>query len=322
MLRPVSFALVVAVAAAGCSGGDDTASLADKATAASMTSAAPLTVPDVGDRCETVPDPADYLDGEVPAAIRPCDLPTSFTNELIRPGTGRVAQPGDGVTFDVTVIRSETGEVVESSWEVGAPAELPVVGRGGAPTEGLDDGLVGTQAGEMLRLDVPPELAYGDTPPGDGIVQPGDALTYVIEVLAVTPVLTPEDAPLDLSLPTSTDALEVTTTDLAEGDGKVVEEGDTVIMAALILRGDNLAIFYNSWDRRAPLRIPLDPALLDSDEPVTLPGIFEGVQGARVGGRRVITMPPSEAFGDEGQPIIGLPANTDVIVVTDILGAY
>jgi FKBP-type peptidyl-prolyl cis-trans isomerase len=42
----------------------------------------------------------------------------------------------------------------------------------------------------------------------------------------------------------------------------------------------------------------------------------------RVGGRRVITMPPDDAFGPGGEPDIGLPADTDLIVVAELFGLY
>ena len=42
----------------------------------------------------------------------------------------------------------------------------------------------------------------------------------------------------------------------------------------------------------------------------------------RVGGRRVITMPFDEAFGPGGDPQLGLPANTDLIVVAELFGLY
>jgi FKBP-type peptidyl-prolyl cis-trans isomerase len=42
----------------------------------------------------------------------------------------------------------------------------------------------------------------------------------------------------------------------------------------------------------------------------------------RVGGRRMITMPPDQAFGPGGDPQLGLPANTDLIVVAEMFGLY
>jgi hypothetical protein len=33
-------------------------------------------------------------------------------------------------------------------------------------------------------------------------------------------------------------------------------------------------------------------------------------------------MPPADAFGPDGNPQMGLPADTDMIVVVDLLGAF
>ena len=62
-------------------------------------------------------------------------------------------------------------------------------------------------------------------------------------------------------------------------------------LAMMMLRGDNQVVLFDSWYQRQPLVIALRPELMGGAEPTTLPGIFEGLPGARVGGTRVITMP-------------------------------
>ncbi len=42
----------------------------------------------------------------------------------------------------------------------------------------------------------------------------------------------------------------------------------------------------------------------------------------KVGGRRAIVIPPDQGFGAEGNPQLGLPADTDLVMVVDLLGAY
>ena len=44
--------------------------------------------------------------------------------------------------------------------------------------------------------------------------------------------------------------------------------------------------------------------------------------GMRVGGVRAITIPPALGFGEAGNPAGGLPADTDVIILVELLGAY
>lgn len=315
-MRRLPAVCVALAVVASCSGGDD---------AATSTSAATTTiaVPDGSDRCEETPEPADYPKDGVPTVRRPCEVPTELVTQVIRAGSGRALEAGDGIVFHSSSVRSVDGSLIASTWTSGTPNNIPVIGRGGA-IPGLDEGLIGVRVGDVIRLDIPGEMAYGDDPPGGdaGVLEPNDPLTYVIEVLAVIPALVAEDAPLDLDVPPSIDATELGIDDLVVGDGKVVEEGDTVVLSLLLVRGDNEVVLFNSWDQGNPLVVPLQPELMEGPEPVTLPGIFEGIQGARVGGRRVLSLPPELAWGEDGLPTLGLPPNTDLIVIADVLGAY
>ena len=326
-MRP--FALLAAVpllALAACGGGDDDAT-ADAATAeptgggdsgtvadatgdGSTTTAVVVTVaPGV---CEDEPDPADYPEGAIPPAIPPCEQPEELVVHTIRPGMGRTAEDGNTVIVDYTGMRSEDGLVFDSSYTRAAPLDFPL-GRGSV-IRGWDEGLAGAQAGSLLKLDIPTELAYGDQPPGDDI-QPGDDLSFVIEVRAVVPSVTADDAPLDLGLEPSVGATEVTTEDRVVGDGAVVEAGDTAIVHVLLVRGDNEVVLLNTWERDDPLQIVID-------EGGSLPGIVEGLEGATVGTLRVIRMPPESAFGPDGEVGLGLPPDTDLIVVAEVVGVY
>lgn len=322
MRRPAPifvFCFTAVLAVAACGGGSDEtiATTVPIVTAAPTTTLAVTTDPE---RCEDVPDPSDYRDATV--AIRPCVLPADLVIQTIRPGGGPAAVAGDSLVFHYTRIRSVDGSLLDSSYAAGAPETIPVIGRGGQ-IPGLDEGLIDAQAGAIIRLDIPAELAYGDTPPTDGSeIQPGDALTYIIDVLAVIPLTVPEDAPTTEGIEPSVGAVDVTTTDLIEGDGATVEEGKFVVINMLLIRGDNGVVLYNSWDQRTPLVIKLDPALMAGPEPATLEGIYEGMQGARVGGRRLISMPPDKAWGPEGQPQLGLPRATDLQALVTIIAVY
>lgn len=313
----LALGIACSLALAACGGDDDGDDTAPTATAAPTTT---IVAPIDPDRCEETPDPDDYPPGEVPTALRPCQLPDGPTSQVIRAGDGRAAEVGDGVIFHATIIRSDDGELVDSSWTDGDPNNLPSVGTGDTIT-GLDSNLVGVQVGEVLRLDIPATPDTAATIPDAGVA-PADPLSYVIEVVAVVPQLDPDDVPRNISVDPSTGATEVTTEDLVVGDGKVVEADDVAIIAMLLARGDNEVILVNSWHQGSPQVISLDPDAITGAQNVTLPGLVEGLQGARVGGRRVITIPAADAWGEGGSPMLGLPPNTDVIVVADILAAY
>ncbi len=42
----------------------------------------------------------------------------------------------------------------------------------------------------------------------------------------------------------------------------------------------------------------------------------------KVGGRRKLVIPASEAFGATGSSGLGFPANTDLVLVVDLVSAY
>jgi peptidylprolyl isomerase len=262
--------------------------------------------------CEDVPDPADYPQDSIPQALRPCTAPAQLTVQTIHPGVGRAAAAGDTMILDYTGVRSATGEMFDSSYLRGIPFDF-VLGRGGV-IPGWDQGLVGTQAGQVLKLDVPSDLAYGPNPPSDDI-QPGDDLTFMVEVRAVVPPVTAADAPVDLVKTPSKGAKTLGIVDVTVGDGATVEQGDTAVLHMLLVRGDNLAVLLDTWKNSDPLQV----VVADGQ---SLPGLIEGIQGARVGGTRVLTLPPELAFGPDGEPTLGLPAGQDLIVVAQVFGVY
>jgi peptidylprolyl isomerase len=313
----VATALLAAVAA--CGRGDDDAGDAGATTTETVgtvatepvSTTAPMPKTSLTE-CEDVPDPADYPDGSIPQALRPCTSPTALAVHAIRPGVGRVAAAGDTLIVDYTGVRSATGEMFDSSYLRGIPLDF-VLGRGGV-IDGWDQGLAGTQAGAVVKLDVPSELAYGDSPPGEDI-QPGDALTFMVEVRAVVPPVSETDAPLDLLVNPSEGATALGVVDVELGDGATVEAGDTAVLHMLLVRGDNLTVLLNTWKRSDPLQVVVA-------EGQTLPGLIEGIQGARVGGTRVLTLPPDLAFGPDGEPGLGLPAGADLLIVAEVFGVY
>lgn len=321
-LRPlVALTAVTAVTVlASCSGDGDPAADDDAGsapTAPAVTDPADIstTIPlprTSTTECEDVPDPADYPVDGIPQALRPCTVPTELAVHTIRTGVGREAADGDTLIVDFTGVRSETGEMFDSTYLRGIPDDF-VLG-GGDVIAGWEQAFAGAQAGAVLKLDVPPDLAYGNAPPGDAI-EAGDALTYVVELHAVIPPLTEADAPLDLVVERSEGAKTLGIVDVTVGDGATIEAGDTAVLHMLLVRGDNLVVMLDTWKRRDPLQV-----IMAEDQ--TLPGMLDGLLGAKVGGTRVLTLPPDLGFGPQGEPGLGLPAGVDLIVVAEVLGVY
>ncbi len=81
----------------------------------------------------------------------------------------------------------------------------------------------------------------------------------------------------------------------------------------VLFRGDNLVAIDSTWDGE-PIQLPMTDT--------QFPGLIEGLEGMKVGGRRAIVIPPDKGFGAEGNPQMGLPADTDIVMVVDLLGVY
>ncbi len=246
-----------------------------------------------------------------PTVQIPDELPTELGRNVLIDGQGPKAEAGDTVIVDYIGVRSRDGEEFDNSYDRFEP--FPVnLGAGGVIT-GWDEGLVGAQAGERVQLDIPSELAYGDRAQGD-VIGPDEALTFVIDVRSVIKQSDPADKPTEPGVPASDGAAEVLTVDLVEGEGAELAAEQTAVIDFVLYRGDNLVELESNWGIE-PLQIPMI-------EGQFLAGLIQGMSGMRVGGRRAITIPPELAFGAEGNPQGGLPANTDIIVVVELLGAY
>mgnify|MGYP002629162595 CR=1 FL=1 len=118
-----------------------------------------------------------------PEVVIPAVLPTELVITDLVEGTGAGAQNGDTVVVHYVGVRSEDGVEFDNSYDRRDP--YPVLLGSGGVIKGWEQGLVGVKAGGQRQLDIPSELAYGDA--DRGTIRPGDALTFVIDVVSVTP---------------------------------------------------------------------------------------------------------------------------------------
>jgi len=303
MRRTLLIATIAALSLAACGGSDSGAESEPDTTEAEATADAEIQPPDT--------TPAPPANPDKPEVELPAELPTELERTVIVAGTGGAAVAGDTVIVDYVGVRSEDGVEFDNSYDRGEP--FPVTLGSGSVIQGWEDGLVGAQTGEQVQLDIPSDLAYGETARGE-IIGENESLTFVIDVRAVVASADPEDAPTEPGVPLST-AEGVAATeyvDLVVGDGPELEQGDTALILYVNFRGDNGVAIESNWSD--PLQIPFEEGLL--------PGLLEGMDGMKVGGRRAIIIPPEDGFGAEGNPQGGLPADTDMIFVIELVATY
>jgi len=169
------------------SGDDDDASSSFDTDSTTPANTLPIeTTPEDTTPVETTPPggttAADEASGK-PSVQVPEELPTELVVTTIEPGTGPEAQVGDTIDVNYVGVRSADGVEFDNSFDRGAA--FPFTLGQGAVIAGWDEGLVGAQEGELVQLDIPADLAYGDA--DRGIIRSGDALSFVVRVVSITP---------------------------------------------------------------------------------------------------------------------------------------
>ncbi|MCD4550263.1 MULTISPECIES: FKBP-type peptidyl-prolyl cis-trans isomerase [unclassified Schaalia] len=99
---------------------------------------------------------------------------------------------------------------------------------------------------------------------------------------------------------------------LVEGNGQVVEAGDTIHCHYLgqVWNGE---VFDNSYDRGQALSFQIGVGMV-------IRGWDEGLVGCKVGDRVLLSIPSEYGYGDRGVPQAGIKGGDTLVFVTDILG--
>lgn len=142
----------------------------------------------------------------------------------------------------------------------------------------------------------------GQTSDGEAVSN-GEAVTESPSGVKVTG---PLDAKPEITIPDADPPTELEVTDLVVGDGEEVSEGATVTAHYVGKSWSSGEQFDSSWDRGDPIAFPLDGVIS---------GWTEGIPGMRVGGRRLLVIPPDKGYGPGGSPPVIGPDETLVFVV-------
>ena len=103
---------------------------------------------------------------------------------VLTPGSGPAAQKGDHVRVHYVGTLVDGSQFDSSRTPNRGPFKF-VLGQGHV-IKGWEAGVLGMQVGEVRRLVIPPDMAYGDRghPP---VIPPGSTLIFEVELLGIDP---------------------------------------------------------------------------------------------------------------------------------------
>ncbi len=222
-------------------------------------------------------------------------------------GTGAQPQNGEVVKVDY-IANLADGTEFDNSYTSGQPMAFPL--GEGRIIPGWDEAVALMQAGEKIKVIIPPELAFGDKGAG-GVIPPNATLYFELELVDILPGSPPS--------PTSVTETDFTvadnglkTYDITEGDGATAETGKIVTLNYTGWLTDGTK-FDSSIDRAQPATFALGQGQF-------IPGSDAGIEGMKVNGSRQMVIPAAAAFGATGIPGL-VPPNSDLILEVQLLDA-
>ncbi len=327
-LRVLAVACAVPLFVASCSGDDEPAGSTAPATSATTTPPvkATPTAPPVtwGSDLPLV----DGGFGETPTITVPDqDPPTNLLVKVLHHGKGRQVETGDTLVADYLGVRWDGGETFDSSFDrapIGFAIGVDQV------IEGWTKALMGQTIGSRLLLVIPPDLAYGDNPPGDPIVA-GDTLVFVVDILGAHkatetasgkltpteddsyPAVTVLPKKPEIFVPPGKAPPQFVAIPVITGKGAKVEAGDTIVVQYVGVLWRNGKEFDSSWGAK--------PLVTQIGVGAVIAGWDQGLVGQTVGSRVMMVVPAKLAYQNAGSGDQIKPGD-DLVFAVDILGAY
>ncbi len=311
---PVLTVAALAVALAGCAGGDP-------GTSSSPTPSAS------GDReCATPGKGTEKVDvtgefGAVPTVTVDAPIEVDHTERrVLIEGDGEEARFGDTVLVDFTLYNATTGDAAtQTDYAEGRQAEFVLNEAAFIP--GLVKTIECSTAGSRVVGVVPSSQAFGENGLADYGISAGDTVVFVVDVVEVEGPLTPaawtEGVPTverdadgipTVTLPGGDKPTELLEAVLEEGDGATVTAGDSVKVDYQGISWDTGEVFDQSFGK--------SPATFSTTQVVE--GFGAALIGQKVGSTVIVVIPPELAYGTEPQAH-ALGGQTLVFLV-DILG--
>ena len=112
-----------------------------------------------------------------------------------------------------------------------------------------------------------------------------------------------------IGAPSGTPPTTLVTKDIIVGDGAEAQPTSTMTVHYTLMTWSKGALIESSWNSGSPATFPLANVIV---------GWQQGIPGMKVGGRRLLVIPPDIGYGAQGGGSIG--PNETLIFVVDAIG--
>jgi len=259
-------------------------------------------------------------DGGFDEAPAPAQFPTPLvvdapSRAITMPGDGRLVRAGDAVSAKVTLFKGADGTLIDGG---------DILLFDNDPALPLLAASTCAPVGSRVVTAAPAEDLLGSFAPNFG-VEAGDTVVAVLDIQAAFPghpsgvtvdaipglpaVVTAPNGQPGLTFNGDPAPAELTVETLVQGNGDVVQAGDTIIVNYTGVEWETRKVFDSSWTTGRPASFSLDNVV---------PGFQQAVIGQRTGSRILVAIPPSEGYGDSAGSPVG-PESTMLFVI-DLLG--
>ncbi len=247
--------------------------------------------------------------------------------EVLIEGDGDAAEDGDIVVFHYVFVNGRTGYVWDSSFSRGQPGTAVLNDN---VIRGVRTGLLGARPGTRVVVAISPDDGYGlqGGDPENGL-EADDTLVFVADVedvrrpldraegtgvapVAGLPTVALDDAGRPTIVPPEAEPpAELVAQLLIEGDGPVVEAGQTIIVHYVGVLWASSQEFDSSWEG-TPTEFVIGAGAVIS-------GWDRGLVGQKVGSQVMLVVPPADGYGEGGAPAAGISGTDTLVFVVDIL---
>jgi peptidylprolyl isomerase len=308
--RPIASLSVAAVAAlllAGCSGSPDQAQSPDATQTSDGQCQSPLADAPAPDGLLVSGEFTSAVDVTLPDAYAPADLQRTTLIE----GSGEQVQAGDVLKANYTLIDAASGDVQLRSTDTAPDGMDTLISPQQIFGASLECATIGSRTVSSF-----PAGALGEGSPAFVLV--ADAIeelptraegTEVAPVDGMPTVTFADDGAPTITMPTTPAPTETRIENLRQGDGDVVQPGDTVIVHYTGALYSDGTVFDSSWDKGTPTQFSTTGVV---------PGFQKALEGQTVGSQVVAVIPPADGYGDQDKGTI--PPNSTLVFVVDILG--